>query len=417
MKKILAISTSPFPYGGNITDGPGYRAWHLLQRIAKRNDVVILSLYESYHLKLKNEFKIEEENISIKGIQHSPRRVAQQIEQESPDLLYLPWSSTPFLSRLKPKIPTIVDYVGAGLLEDYATKGYIPITLLQIKLKSFWLGDFLLTAGQREKYYLIGLLVASKRLSLDRRDSRETLVHVIPMTPPQNPPILTHNVIQKKSDELVLLVAGAVLPWYDYQTLFKALEILLSEGKNNFNVLFMGGNPRDLQFDSKIRKMGSTNGLKERIVFSGLVPFKQRANYYLGADVAINIPSVSIEDELSVRTRVVDYVWANLPLISPGKDEYSSAVINGGGGFQYQAGNPHSLADAISLVIDDPKKLEESRGHIRTLLEDKFNIEKYISPLEAFIANPYVDSARKSPRSASFDLFLWTRDIFASIGH
>ncbi len=170
MKKILAISTSPFPYHDNITDGPGYRAWHLFQKIAEKNNIVILSLYESYHLKLKNEFEIQEDNISIKCVRHSPRSIALRIEQENPDLLYLPWSSTPFLSRVKRKIPTIMDYVGAGLLEDYAAKGYIPITLLQMKLKSFWLGDFFLTAGQRERYYLIGLMAASKRLSLKKNE-------------------------------------------------------------------------------------------------------------------------------------------------------------------------------------------------------------------------------------------------------
>ncbi len=113
----------------------------------------------------------------------------------------------------------------------------------------------------------------------------------------------------------------------------------------------MGGNPRDPKFDNTIRKMGTSKELKEKLVFSGLVPFKQRADYYLSADLAINIPSTSIEDELSVRTRVVDYIWASLPIVSPAKDEYSSTVINNGGGFQYEAGNAESLAEIISTVL------------------------------------------------------------------
>jgi glycosyltransferase involved in cell wall biosynthesis len=403
MKKILAISTSPFPYGENITDGPGYRAWHLFQRIAQKNDVVILSLYESFHSNLKQEFEITEDNISIKCIQHSPRNISGQIEEENPDILYAPWSSTPFLSRVKRKIPTIIDYVGAGLLEDYAAKGYIPITSLQMKLKSFWLGDFFLTAGQRERYYLLGLMAASKRLTLKKNDPSDPLIHVIPMTPPQNPPIMKNNVFQKKPGEAILLVAGAFLPWYDYQTLFKALEILIRQGKNNFTAVFMGGNPRDPQFDNTIRKMGTTKELKEKLVFSGLVPFKQRANFYLNADLAINIPSISVEDELSVRTRVVDYIWASLPIVSPAKDEYSAAVIDNGAGFQYKAGNADSLAEIISSAINDPKKIEQCRKQMQSLLEGKFNIEQYLSPLEAFISNPYVDSTRKSTKGISSD--------------
>jgi hypothetical protein len=228
-KKIVAITTSPIPYGDNITDGPGFRSWNLFQQIALKNEVVILSLYESFHLKTKNEFETEENKIRIKGIRHNPSDVAFEIEKEKPDVLYLPWSSTPFLSRVKRRIPTILDYVGAGLLEEYATKGYIPITLLQMKLKSFWLGDFLITAGQRERYYLLGLLVASKKLSQARLSQEDPLIHVIPMTPPTNPPISTKKVIEKKADELVILVAGALLPWYDYSTFFKALKILAAK--------------------------------------------------------------------------------------------------------------------------------------------------------------------------------------------
>ena len=137
-KKIVAITTSPIPYGDNITDGPGFRLWNLSQQIALKNEVVILSLYESFHLQIKNEFETKEDKIRIKCIRHDPSDVALEIEKEKPEVLYLPWSSTPFLSRVKKRIPTILDYVGAGLLEEYATKGYIPITLLQMKLKSFW---------------------------------------------------------------------------------------------------------------------------------------------------------------------------------------------------------------------------------------------------------------------------------------
>ena len=99
--------------------------------------MVILSLYESFHLKNKTNFSTKENNILLKGIRHNPSAVAFEIEKENPDVLYLPWSTTPFLSRVKQKIPTILDYVGAGLFEEYATKGYIPTTLLQMKLKSF----------------------------------------------------------------------------------------------------------------------------------------------------------------------------------------------------------------------------------------------------------------------------------------
>ena len=413
----MAISTSPFPYRSNITDGPGYRAWQLFRELAKKHEIIVLSLYESFHLRNKREYEVIENDIQVKCVDHKPSRIAKLIEQNNPDILYMPWSSIPFLSRLKRKIPTIVDYVGSGLLEEYATKGYVPTTLLQMKLKSFWLGDFFITAGQRERYYLLGLLIASKRLSHTKHLQTDKLIHVIPMTPPPEPPKLVEEVIQKKPNDLVLLVAGAFLPWYDYETLFEAIGILNKQGKKNIKLVFMGGSPKNPKFENLVKKMGTNREIQDNILYTGLVPFKKRGNYYLLSDVAINIPSITMEDELSVRTRVIDYIWANLPIISPANDEYSSIVINEGAGFLYEAGNPLSLSNTIKMLMNDPKKLELAKTKLLNLKKNRFNLKNYISPLESFIENPAVDPQRLSTKGVSSDLFLWIRDIFSLIKH
>jgi len=271
-KRIMIISTSPFPYGNNITDGPGYRAWNLFQEISKKHNITILSLYESFHQRSTKEYEVSEDDIIIKCISHKPVRVANSIKEEKPDVLYLPWSATPFVSHVDEKIPTIIDYVGVGLLEEYVSQGYIPIHLLQLKLKSFWLGDFFMTAGFRDRYYLIGLLAASKRLSFGVHKSRDQLIHVIPMTPPIDHPILREKVIDKNSDEFIILIAGSFLPWYDYATFFKALKILDQRGKTNFKVIFMGGNPKDPRFEKTVKKMGQNHFLGKRVIYTGLVP-------------------------------------------------------------------------------------------------------------------------------------------------
>ena len=414
-KRIMIISTSPFPYGNNITDGPGYRAWNLFQEISKKHNITILSLYESFHQRSTKEYEVSEDDIIIKCISHKPVRVANSIKEEKPDVLYLPWSATPFVSHVDEKIPTIIDYVGVGLLEEYVSQGYIPIHLLQLKLKSFWLGDFFMTAGFRDRYYLIGLLAASKRLSFGVHKSRDQLIHVIPMTPPIDHPILREKVIDKNSDEFIILIAGSFLPWYDYATFFKALKILDQRGKTNFKVIFMGGNPKDPRFEKTVKKMGQNHFLGKRVIYTGLVPFKQRANFYLASDVAVNIPSDTIEDELSVRTRIVDYVWGRLPIITPARDEYSEKVIKQGAGFSYTAGNSLSLAQALEMLMKDRTKLEQARKNFETLLDNDFNCKKVIAPLEAFIDTPNIDPTRSAPKTLLSELFLWVRDAFRAL--
>lgn len=411
-RKILAITTSPIPYGNNITDGPGYRAWNLLETFSQKHDVTILSLFESYHLGMTNDYDILENNIRIKITHHSPRRIADFIKKLNPDLLYLPWSSTPFLARVNKKIPTIIDYVGPGLIEDYATKGYISGSLLQLKLKSFWLGDFFITAGQRERYYLLGLMVASKKLCVSIHDKRDALIHFLPMTPPREPPFSIAESTIKEAGTFTMLVAGAFLPWYDYANLIRAVKILKKEEKIKLKVVFMGKSPKDTKYASQVKKMGNIDEVKDSLVFTGSVPFKQRSKYYLQADVAINIPSSSIEDELSVRTRVIDYLWASLPTVTPANDEYSSIIVNNGGGFAYKATDPLSLAQTIKKLIENPAQLEAAKAKMPFILKTNFSLENFVEPLDAFITNPIIDPSRFLPKSFRTEAFLWIRDTF-----
>jgi glycosyltransferase involved in cell wall biosynthesis len=412
-RKIVIVSTSPFPHSDNITDGPGYRAWNLFQRIPHKHEIVILSLYESFHKNIKKEFTVFEENYQIKGISHKPGRVAKAVYEEKPDVLYLPWSATPFIARIGQRIPTIMDYVGATLLEQFITFGIIPYDLLRLKMKSFWIGDFFITAGSRERYYLMGLLVGSKRLCTPSQKLASSLIHLVPMTPPSVPPVLQKKVIEKKSDERVILVAGALLPWYDYSTLFEALDILVKQERTNFKCVFFGGNPRNLRFERLIRKMGGDPRLKDNLVFTGTVPFKERGNYYLQSDVAVNIPLSTVEDELSVRTRIMDYIWAELPLITPATDEHSKMIIDNGGGFEYDANDPASLSRVLQKLMSEQglRELENSRKSMERIYKKSLDIEEELKPLEAFINEPYVDPARSSPRQYLPEILLWGRDV------
>jgi hypothetical protein len=411
-RKIVVLSTSPFPYGNNITDGPGYRTWNLFQEISRKHKVTILSLYESYHRNLKRESAIFEGNYLIRCIPHSPRNVAKAVLEERPDILYVHWSATPFIGRLDLMIPTIVDYVGAGLLERFASSGTIPDYLLRLKMRSFWFGDFLMTAGLRERYYLIGLLVASKRLSTRDRGLSPSLIHLVPMTAPASPAVSQKNVIERQSNELVILVAGAFLPWYDYSTLFEAFNILLKNGKTNFKCIFFGGNPRNPEFERLIVRMGHQSMLKDKLIFTGLVPFKERASYYLQSDIAVNIPMKTVEDELSVRTRVIDYIWARLPIVTPTSDEHSNMVVANGGGFEYAASDPNSLCDVLGDLMSDngSQKIAKARKNMDEIYRKRLDIDDAMKPMVDFINNPYVDPARSSPRQYLPDFLLLGRD-------
>ncbi len=389
-RKVLAVTTSPLPYRGQITDGPGYRMWNLLRTISPDHEVRVLSLYESFHMGQRGLDPVSENGIVIERSRFSPSGIATRVRAWAPDVLYLPWSSLPFIGDANRDVPTLLDYVGPGLLEEFVGRGRVPLALLRLQLRSFWAGDRFLTTTQRERYYLIGLLAASKRLSTGDFRPDDPLVHLARITPPPEPepPSAREALPPKHDDELVVLVAGAFLPWYDYQRLVDAALQMEREG-SRIRLLVIGGNPRNAEAAARIRTL--FDGLRARSLAEvhDLVPFDQRGAYYAAADVGLIVPPNSVEDELSARTRIVDYLWARLPIVSPGKDEYSALVLDASAGFRYDpeaGGIPRVLGHlAVNRVA-----IADAKSRIPSLVEGPFDPRTALKPAMDFIEDPRI---------------------------
>jgi hypothetical protein len=271
-----------------------------------------------------------------------------------------------------------------------------------------------MTTTQRERFYLLGLLAASGRLSEGRRDREDPLVQVVRMTPPNDPPQARVRRPERTGPERVFLLAGAFLPWYDYALLGKAINLLDRSTKALVRVVVMGGNPRMPQQEKKVREMLSAEINDDRLEFSGVVPFSRRAEYYLGADVGLVVSPNTIEDELSARTRIVDYLWAHLPVITPGRDEYSAELLAAGAGFAYGP-RPEDLSKVISDVVQRPAAVEKARLVISRLLEDAFSPSLAAKPFLAFLEEPRLTERRPRGSPAPKVVAMWLRDVAQGI--
>ena len=65
------------------------------------------------------------------------------------------------------------------------------------------------------------------------------------------------------------------------------------------------------------RSLSDELGLTDRHVFfnEGWVPYDTRQNFLLDADVGVSTHFDHVEAEFSYRTRVLDYLWAGLPVV------------------------------------------------------------------------------------------------------
>jgi hypothetical protein len=396
-RRVLAVTTSPLPYRGQITDGPGYRMWNALRWIAPHHEVRVLSLYESFHMGRKDLGPTSEGGIDIDRPRFAPHVVARAIRDWRPDVLYLPWSAVPFIGRANRDIPTLLDFVGPGLLEYFVGKGRVPLSLLRVLLESFWAGDRFLTTTSRERHYLIGLLAASKRLSIGDLRPDNPLVHLARMTPPVELPPPSDRKLDGSGDEMVVLAAGTFLPWYDYQALVRAMERFTTKHHPRVRFVVMGGNPRDPTTADRTRKL--FDGVRSRglVDVLDLVPFHERTRYYSSADVGLLFPPDSVEDELSARTRVVDYLWAGLPIVTPGRDEYSTLALYEGAGFRYGQ-QREDLQAILEGLASDRGKVAEARGRIPRLLEGPFDPRAALKPFVEFLEHSEMNRVEGRPK-------------------
>lgn len=413
-RKLVALTTSPLPIPGQITDGPGFRMWNLLVEVAKHHDVRILSIYESLHLGVRQGGPVRVGALTVESVSHNPLSVGRRVRSLAPDVLFLPWSSVGFLGGSNRSIPTIVDYVGPGLLEHFAATGRVPIPMRNLKLDSFWYGDFFLTTTQRERFYLIGMLAASGRLSRPSFGRHDPLVHAVRMTPPEDGLPGVHRSRSAASEPLVVLLAGAFLPWYDYDLVADAIGELPPEARSGVRIRVLGGNPRMPEMERAVNARLGRGVPGEVCDLLGVVPFNERGRYYQDADVGLCLASNSVEDDLSSRTRVVDFLGAHLPVLTEGKDEYSQLALAGGAGFQYEH-SAASLATLLERLRADPALAARARDAAPEVVAQSFNVGLEASPVLKFLENPILTT--RAPRmNSSVQMFgLWVSDVLSAL--
>src|SRR4030042_6271411 len=128
----------------------------------------------------------------------------------------------------------------------------------------------------------------------------------------------------------------------------------IGKSRDDVKLFFMGvehPNPevKKLQLVSKTVSLAKKLGIYDRNVFFnfGWVEYDDRQNYLLESDVGIITHPEHIETRFSFRTRILDYLWTSLPIISTKGDSLSDIIEKERLGITVDANDPESLAEAI----------------------------------------------------------------------
>lgn len=119
----------------------------------------------------------------------------------------------------------------------------------------------------------------------------------------------------------------------------------------------------------KTRQLAGELGVLNRHVFfnEGWVPFDERQNYLLEADVGVSAYLETAEMRLAIRTRVLDYIWAGLPMILTQGDHFADWIEREHVGLPVAPGDVAGWKQAILRLARDADFRQRCRARLANL--------------------------------------------------
>jgi GT2 family glycosyltransferase len=261
-------------------------------------------------------------------------------------------------------------------------------------------GDFFVCASERQRDYWLGLLSSRDRLTEGHyeidRDLR-LLIDVVPFGLPDHEPRRDAPVLKGvhpsiATDDLVVLWGGGSWDWFDPVGAVEAFAEVVREVPNA-KLYFLGfqlasANVKPMRVAEQTRRRVEELGLDKSVIFGDWAPYDEREAYLVEADVALSAARDLAETRLSFRTRVLDYLWAGLPIVATTGDVLSDLVVEEKVGLVVPPGDPRALAAAMIRLLTSPALRAECSVNAARVAT-RFTWPSAVAPLRRLVQEPW----------------------------
>ncbi|WP_236795765.1 glycosyltransferase [Amycolatopsis sp. GM8] len=261
-------------------------------------------------------------------------------------------------------------------------------------------GDFFLCASQRQRHFWLGHLAALGRLTprlYDADPTTQSLLAVVPFGLPAEPPARTgpglRATLNIADTDHVVLWAGGVYSWFDPLTLVNAID-RLRRRQPDARLVFLGmkhPNPEVAEMDigAQTMRLADRLGLTGKHVFFNehWVPYGERQNWLLDADCGVTTHFEHVETTFAFRTRVLDYLWAGLPIVTTDGDAFADLVRDERLGVVVPAEDEEALSEALERAMYDTEFASACKERIAKVAE-RYTWPQALAPLVEYCRNP-----------------------------
>jgi glycosyltransferase involved in cell wall biosynthesis len=274
-------------------------------------------------------------------------------------------------------------------------------------------GDFFICASERQRDWWLGVLELCGRINPHTYDDDPTLRDLIDTVPyglPSEAPQATRPVLRSvwpgiTKQDVVLLWGGGLWEWLDPLTAVRAARRLIDRNLA-VRLVFPGArHPNravpEMPMRAQTLALADELGLTGQHVFFGdWVPYQDWPAVLLEADLGLALHPNTAEAHLAYRSRVLDYVWAGLPMVVTRGDVLSEVVDRRGLGRVVDYGDDAGVADAIEALLERPRSAWQERF---AAARAEMTWERAARPLVEFCRNPRRTSDRNPLLSAKSD--------------
>ncbi len=380
--------------------GPALRAWKISQALSAEHEVRLVTWtsanrtspdFEVHHVGLQNErqMRVHEEWADVIFFQGYALRHFTTLQASS-----------------KIMIADIYDPMHLEQLEQGREHGKIRwnhqvASATEVLNQQLERADFFLCASERQRLFWLGQLAALGRVNADNYaadDKLENLIALAPFgldsTPPQHTRKTLRGVVPGIGEnDKVVIWGGGIYNWFDTLTLVRAIG-KVAETHDDIRLFFLGvahPNPEvpEMAIVQQTRRLAEELGLTGKNVFFNdtWVDLDDRQNFLLEADAGVSTHFDHIETTFSFRTRILDYLWANLPIVTTGGDSFGDLVAAEGLGVAVPERDVDALAAALESVLYDPAANAAARAAV-TRVGGDLTWERVLEALLEFCRNP-----------------------------
>ena len=377
--------------------GPAMRAWHLAESLSLEHDVRLVST---------NRCSVRHDR--FEALEGNSEMIEALVDWCDIFVFqgYILWDHPSIAASTKVVVADVYDPMHLEQLEQARPLGEPHWGLFVIGGAAalnhqLARADYLICASEDQRMFWLGQLAAIGRIDPElyaEDPTYRSFIDVVPFGLADDPPVATKPAIRGVidgigPDDRVLLWNGGVYNWFDPDTLIRAVHALVGECPD-LRLVFMGmrhPNPDvpDMRAAADAIALADELGLTDRHVFFNTewVPFDQRQNFLLDADIGVSTHLAGIETDFAFRTRILDCLWAGLPVVATEGGALSALVADRDLGAVVPPRDVDALAAALRGLLGDADRMAACRANVGATAKE-YRWSEVVQPLIEFCRHP-----------------------------